>query len=72
MKFKGGFKVRNRMDRKMLKALVEVVKDSGGLGNLMGGWFSKKEETPKDKNEIKINIIQRKEQFPKVLLREGR
>lgn len=56
----------------MLKALVEVVKDSGGLGNLMGGWFSKKEETPKDKNEIKINIIQRKEQFPKVLLREGR
>ena len=64
--------MRNRMDRKMLKSLVEVVKDSGGLGGLMGGWFSKKEEKPKDKNEVKINIIQRKDKFPKVLLREGR
>jgi len=57
----------------MLKSLVKVMEGSSGLGNLMGGWFSKKEpEVPKDKNEIKINIIQRKDQFPKVLMREGR
>ena len=69
VKFVGGFKVRNSQERKMLKSLVEVVKESGGF---MGGWFSKKEEKPKDKNEIKINIIQRKDKFPKVLMREGR
>ena len=61
------------MERKQLKALVEMVKKSSGLTGMMGGWFSKKkEEKPKDKNEIKINIIQRKEKFPKVLMREGR
>lgn len=60
------------MERKMLKSLVEIVKESGGLGGFVGGWFSKKEEKPKDKNEIKINIIQRKDKFPKVLMREGR
>lgn len=70
---KGQFKVRNSGERKMLKSLVKVMEASSGLGNLMGGWFSKKEpEVPKDKNEIKINIIQRKEKFPKVLMREGR
>lgn len=73
VKFKGGFKVRNPLERKKLKSLVEIVKGSTiGLG-MIGGWFSKKEpEKPKDKNELKINIIQRKDKFPKVLMREGR
>jgi len=49
-----------------------VDNSSSGFG-MIGGWFSKKkEEAPKDKNEVKINIIQRKDKFPKVLLREGR
>jgi len=70
--FKGGFKVRNDLDRKKLKSLVEIVDNSKIGFGMIGGWFSKKEEEkPKDKNEIKINIIQRKDKFPKVLMREG-
>ena len=65
--------MRNPLERKKLKSLVEIVEGSSIGFGMIGGWFSKKEpEKPKDKNEIKINIIQRKEKFPKVLLREGR
>lgn len=76
IKYKGGFKIKNPIEKQMLKSLVEFPSESGmSLKNLNPlGWFSKKEEpkAPTDKNEIRIEIIKRVEQFPKFLLREGR
>lgn len=77
IKFKGNFKIRNPVLNQNLKSIVEFPEDSGiGLANLNPlGWFSKKEEkeeVKKDNNPVKINIIQRKETFPKILMATGR
>ena len=76
IEFKNGFKIKNPIEKQNLKSLIEFgPAPGGGLKNLNPlGWFSKKSEpeTPKDNNEIRIQIIKRVEDFPKVLLREGR
>lgn len=75
VKFKDSFKIRNNIKSKQLKSIVQFPENSKlGLKDLNPmGWFSKKEpEVIKDKNETKINIIKRIDDFPKLLMREGR
>ena len=77
VKIRGSFKIRNPVLNQNLKSIIEFVKKSGmTLENLNPmSWFSKKddkEKEKKDNNPVKINIIQRKEKFPKILMKCGR